>query len=246
MNALSQIVVIEFKLRMREKVIPLFGGVLPLGLLFAFGLLPGADKPEKNLGGQSGAEYIAAISMGVSITVLGLVMLPGVLADYREKGVLRRIQASPVRPVLVLLAQVIINVGTVLIGIIVLIVVGNLALGTPVPRQLPGFVLAAALTVASMFALGLLVAAVAPNGRGATGIAMMMFFPSLFLAGVYVPREQMSKVLQHIGDFTPLGAGLRAMRDAWMGAEPRPLHLVIMTVWAIVAATAAARFFRWE
>lgn len=246
MHAFSRIVIVEFKLRMREKLTPFFTLALPLGLLFAFGLLPGADKPDKGLGGQSGAEYIAAIAMGVTIAVLGLMMLPGVLADYRDKGVLRRMRATPVRPSLLLLAQLAINAVAALVAIVVLIVVGSLALGTPVPQRPAGFALAAVLTVASMFALGLLVAAVAPDARGATGIAMLAFFPSMFLAGVYVPREQLPPVLRDIGDLTPLGAGLRAMREAWMGASPQPSHLVIMTGYAIAAGLAAARFFRWE
>ncbi|MGI8331952.1 ABC transporter permease [Actinomadura scrupuli] len=246
MHAFTRIVAVEFKLRMREKMTPFFTIALPLGLLFAFGLLPGADRPDEHLGGQSGAEYIAAIAMGVTIAVLGLMMLPGVLADYRDKGVLRRMRATPVRPAFLLLAQVVINAVAALVAIVVLIVVGSLALGTPVPQRPAAFAQAAALTVASMFALGLLVAAVAPDARAATGIAMLTFFPSMFLAGVYVPREQLPPVLRDIGDLTPLGAGLRAMRDAWTGAALQPAHLAIMAGYAVVAGLAAARLFRWE
>jgi len=37
-----------------------------------------------------------------------------------------------------------------------------------------------------------------------------------------------------------------AVRDSWMGIEARPEYLVIMAAWALVAATLAARFFRWD
>jgi ABC-2 type transport system permease protein len=92
----------------------------------------------------------------------------------------------------------------------------------------------------------LLIAAVAPSGRGAQGIGLVLFFPSLFFGGVYIPRETMPSVLRNIGDYTPLGAGLKALRDAWTGGEPRLSHLVIMAAYAVVAGTLAARFFRWE
>jgi ABC-2 type transport system permease protein len=100
--------------------------------------------------------------------------------------------------------------------------------------------------VAALFALGLFVAAVAPTSRAATGIGMLLFFPNMFLAGVYFPTEEMSHTLQTIGDYSPLGAALHAVRQTWMGQDPRMLYLGIMAGWAIVAGLAAARFFRWE
>jgi len=52
--------------------------------------------------------------------------------------------------------------------------------------------------------------------------------------------------MRQIGNFTPLGSALHAVRDSWMGIEPRPEYLVIMAAWALVAGTVATRFFRWE
>jgi ABC-2 type transport system permease protein len=246
MHALPKILVVELKLLLREKWPLLFVFALPVGLLLGFGAQPGAGKPSADLGGQSGAEYIAAIGAGIALTALGLQMLPTVLAAYRERGILRRLGVTPVPPAALLFAQVIVNVLSAIVVFTLLIVMGNLAFGTPVPERFPAFLAAAILAMASMFAIGLLVAAVAPSGRGAQGIGLSLFFPSLFFGGVYIPRESMPGVMRHIGDFTPLGAGLKALRDAWMGLEPRPLHLVIMAAYAVAAGTAAARFFRWE
>jgi ABC-2 type transport system permease protein len=246
MNSLPRILVVEIKLHLREKWPLLFVFGLPLGLLLGFGAQPGSDKPSADLGGQSGAEYIAALGAGVALTVLGLQSLPSVLAAYRERGILRRLGVTPVPPAALLLAQVVLNLIFAIVVFAMLIGVGNVAFGTPVPQRFPEFLAAATLTMASLFAIGLFVAAIAPTGRGAQGIGLALFFPSLFFGGVYIPRETMPSVLRHIGDYTPLGAGLKAVRDAWMGAEPRPLHLAIMAAYAVVAGVLAARFFRWE
>ena len=71
-------------------------------------------------------------------------------------------------------------------------------------------------------------------------------YSTMFLAGVYFPTEEMSHTLRVIGDYAPLGAALHAVRQSWMGQDPRPLYLGIMAVWAAAAGLAAARFFRWE
>jgi ABC-2 type transport system permease protein len=56
----------------------------------------------------------------------------------------------------------------------------------------------------------------------------------------------MSATMRQVGNFTPLGAALHAVRDSWTGIDPRPEYLGIMAAWALVAAALAARFFRWE
>ncbi len=87
---------------------------------------------------------------------------------------------------------------------------------------------------------------VAPAARSAAGLGWLLFFPNMFLAGVYIPTEEMSPVMRQIGTFTPLGSALHAVRDSWMGLAPRPGYLGIMAAYAVIAAAVAARFFRWE
>lgn len=242
----ARLTLMEFKLTMRELVVPLFVVVLPFALLLGFGFQPGSRRPDPDLGGQTAAAYIAAIGVGVCLAVLSLNVLPATLAGYRDKGVLRRMATTPVRPSYLLAAQLVLNAAAALFTVAVLIVAGDVLFGTPVPRRFPAFLLALVLGMAALLAIGLLVAAVAPSGKAGQAIGMVLFFPSLFLGGVYVPREAMPAVLRHIGDYTPLGAALKTMRDAWMGTTPHAAQLAIMAAYAVVAGTAAARLFRWE
>ncbi|GLY74146.1 ABC transporter permease [Actinoallomurus iriomotensis] len=242
----ARITLMELKLTLREVVVPLFVLVLPLGLLLGFGFQPGSRHPDAHLGGQTSAAYIAAIGAGICLAILGLNVLPTALAGYREKGVLRRLATTPVRPVYLLAAQIVLYAAAALFTVAVLIAVGNVLFGTPVPKALPAFLAALLLGIAALFAIGLLVAAVAPSGRAGQGIGMILFFPNLFLGGVYIPREAMPAVLRDIGDYSPLGATLKTMRDAWMGTEPRVAQLAIMAAYAVVAGFAATKLFRWE
>jgi hypothetical protein len=46
--------------------------------------------------------------------------------------------------------------------------------------------------------------------------------PRRLKAGIYFPTEEMSSTMRQIGNFTPLGSALHAVRDSWMGLDPRP------------------------
>ena len=246
MNGFGKLAFVETKLFLRERVAVAALLGIPVALVIGFGLIPGFGKPDKTLSGQIGTEYIASLGVAIVIVMLGLTGIPAVLGSYREKGILRRLSATPVRPAAVLLAKMIAWLATVLVSVTLVITVSRFAFHVPTPVRPGWFVLSVALGVAALFALGLFVAAVAPTSRAAAGLGWLLFFPNMFLAGVYVPTEQMSHTLQVIGDYAPLGAALHAVRQSWMGQDPRPLYLGIMAAWAAVAGLAAARFFRWE
>jgi len=180
------------------------------------------------------------------IAVLGLSVLPGTLGAYRERGVLRRLRATPVAPRTLLGAQLLLIGAATVAATVLLVLVGSLGFGVAVPRNLAGFVLAIVLGAAALLSIGLVVAAVAPSAKASNAIGMTLFFPSMFLAGVYVPRETFSPFLRHVSDVTPLGAALQAVRDSWQGSWPHPIHLATMVGWALVATLVAARTFRWE
>jgi ABC-2 type transport system permease protein len=246
MNGFGKLALVETKLFLRERVAVAALLGIPVALVVGFGLIPGFGKPDKTLSGQIGTEYIASLGVAIVIVMLGLNGIPSAMGSYREKGILRRLSVTPVRPVALLTAKMMVWLATVLVSVTLVISISRLAFHVPLPVKLGWFVLSVGLGVAALFALGMFVAAVAPTSRAAIGIGWLLFFPNMFLAGVYVPTEEMSHTLQVIGDYAPLGAALHAIRQTWMGQDPRPLYLGIMAAWAVAAGLAAARFFRWE
>jgi len=246
MNGFHRLAYVETKLFLRETgaAIAVFG--LPVTLVIGFGLIPGFGDPQKSLSGQIGTEYIASIGVAIVLATLGLNGVPMVIGQYRQRGVLRRMAVTPMRPLTLLLADLMVWAAAAILSVALVIAVGRLAYHVPAPVAAGWFVLSVILGIAALFSLGLLVAAVAPTARSAAGLGWLLFFPNMFLAGVYIPTEEMSPVMRQIGTFTPLGSALHAVRDSWMGLAPRPEYLGIMAAYAVIAAAVAARFFRWE
>ena len=246
MNGFGKLALVEGRLFLREKaaLIGVFG--LPVALVLGFGLIPGFSDPQKGLSDQIGTEYIAAVGVAIVLASLGLTGVPMVIGQYRERGVLRRLGVTPVRPLTLLLADLTVWAAAAVLSVALVVAVVRFAFHVPAPAESGWFILSILLGIASLFAVGLLAAAVAPTARSSAGIGWLLFFPNMFLAGVYFPTEEMSATMRQIGNFTPLGSALHAVRDSWMGIEPRPEYLVIMAAWALVAGALAARFFRWD
>jgi ABC-2 type transport system permease protein len=246
MNGFGRLAVVETRLFLREKVAALTVFGLPVALVIGFGLIPGFGDPQKSLSGQIGTEYIASVSVAIVMAILGLNGVPMVIGQYRERGILRRLAVTPVRPLTLLLADLAVWAAAAIASVAVVTGVARFGFSVPAPAATGWFVLSVLLGIGALFALGMLAAAVAPTARSAAGLGWLLFFPNMFLAGVYFPTEEMAPVMRQIGNFTPLGAALHAVRDSWMGLDPRPQYLGIMAAYVVIAGVLAVRFFRWE
>ncbi len=94
--------------------------------------------------------------------------------------------------------------------------------------------------------IGMLITAVAPTEKTANAIGLAAFFPLMFFAGLWIPRASMDSVLRTISDYSPLGAGVRALQASTDGHWPPAAALLVLAGYAIVCGAAAARLFRWE
>jgi ABC-2 type transport system permease protein len=246
MQGLAKLTKIEAKvLFLRDPVVLLVALAVPVGILLVFGLPGFARDPAPELGGQRPIDTVLpSIALAISVGVLAISALPGYLAIYREKGILRRLSTTPASPAMLLLAQVAVNLAMAVTALALVLGIGAAWLGMAMPASLGWFVVAFTLGAAALFAVGLVIAAVAPTARAANAIGMLVFFPSLFLAGAWLPKHLMPDLLSRIGDLSPLGAFRESVQDAWVGTTPEPVHLVALAVVAVVAGVAAAKGLR--
>jgi ABC-2 type transport system permease protein len=245
-SALWRLSFTELKLFLRERTGPIFGIGFPMLLLIVFGNLSYFNKPKAILGGLTILDTYVPILITFVIGMLALNVLPPVLAGYREKGILRRLQTTPVGPARVLAAQLLISLAFTVISGALLLTVARLAFNVVLPRQLGGFVVAALLAAAATISVGLFIAAAAATGRAANAIGATLFYVAMFFAGLFLPIPVMPKVLQHISHGTPLGAAVEALTYATKGHWPHLLTLGTMAAYVVVFGLGAATLFRWE
>jgi ABC-2 type transport system permease protein len=244
MSSLSKLILIEARLFLRDPMSFTIGLLLPTVVLIGLGAIPILREPAEDFGGARFIDYFAPSAIVMAVGVIGLTNLPAALATYRERGVLRRMQATPVHPAKLLVAQLIVSLGASLVAALLVIVSGKLVFDVPVPQHLLGFTIAFILGISSVFALGMLVAAIAPTARAASGLSTVLFMSIMFFGGVYLPRFMLPDAVNRAGDFVP--PGVQSLLDSWNGTAPEALPLLVMAATAVVAGALSARIFKWE
>jgi ABC-2 type transport system permease protein len=243
--ALRKLTATEARMLCRTPAVLFWAIAFPLIGLVVLGLVPGADHPQKQFGGASVLQTYLPIVIAFTVVMTAVNFLPVSLVMYRERGVLRRMSTTPVRPGTLLGAQVIVNVSVELAVTALAVVIAVVAFGFTVRGPLT-FAVAYVMVTAAMSALGLLVAAVCSTTKAAAAAGSLLFFVLMFFGGLWWPRPEMPAVLRHVSDATPMGAGVQALQDGLAGHWAHPLYLAVLAGYVIVCGALATRLFRWE
>ncbi|MEV6236821.1 ABC transporter permease [Lentzea sp. NPDC051838] len=239
-----RIIEIEARLFVRDRLNSLFALVFPTLLLLGLGAIPALRTPDPKFDGFRFIDSYLSALVVFTLAFIGLQRVPTVVATYREKGVLRRLATTPMHPARLLIGQMVVNFVAAILSVLLTIVVAYVVFDVDLPHHPLGLACAVLLGGAGTFALGLVIAALAPNARAAGGWATVVFMLLMFFGGVYLPRFMLPSAVQAIGSYSP--PGVEALQQAWLGNPPDWRHLAIMGLVSLVAGTVAAKAFRWE
>jgi ABC-2 type transport system permease protein len=234
--------------RMLRNFPPLFFGLaFPVMVLVIFGGIYG-NEPSDQFDGLGTVDVSVPAYVGLVIAVAGLMSFPLGMVEYRSRGFLRRLRATPARPGQFLTAQVVVNIAICAVGTVLLIVVGMLGYGLNRPAHLLAFIGIALLAAAAMFGIGMVIASLAATEQTAIVIANIVYFPMIFLTGATVPLEIMPDSMRRIADALPLTYAIDALKWAWLdrGGDSLGLGIGVLAGTLAVCAAVSARLFRWE
>ena len=236
----------EARLTIRQPRGLILGLAFPLLLLVVLGSSPKFRVALPSLGGLTRFDLYVPILLCFAVAAVGLWSLPSPLATYREYGILRRLSTTPVPTTWLLAAQFAINVCIVVVSLALLVVISTAVLGFQAHVMLSAFLLTTLISICALFAIGILIAALAPSGQASYLIGAAVFFPMMFFAGLWLPRAEMSQTLVDIGNYTPVAASVQAFQTALAGAFPPAWQLLVLAGYAVVFAALSAWLFRWE
>jgi ABC-2 type transport system permease protein len=192
--------------------------------------------------------YFVPSMLGLSVMQVGIFAAIPLVAD-REKLILKRLAATPLRRWQLVGSNVLMRLLIALVQAVIIVGVGVLAFGVHITGSLPlvaGFV---ALGSMAFLALGYVVASFASTEDSANGMTSVIQFPMMFLSGTFFPIDQMPDVLRTIARIIPLTYLSDALRQVMVGgAAFAPLWLcaLVLVGWLVGCFGVAAVKFRWQ
>lgn len=220
--------------------------LFPTLLLAILGSVPAFRDHDPAFDGLRMVDAYVPVTVLLGLIVGGLQAMPQTLTGYRERGILRRMSTTPVRPSALLSAQMLVYGGAALTSALLALVVGWAAFDVRLPQQPFGYAVALFLAVLAALALGAVVAALSRTTKIAGAVGSVVVFPAMFCAGVWLPVQAMPDALARGVGYTPFGAAAQALNRATAGDWPGWTELGVLLAWTVLMSAAASRWFRWE
>lgn len=237
-------VVSEFKMVLRDTA----GMIMPIGLPMVILMTSAGGTADVAVGGGFTAldVFVIPLMLMMVLSMIGVLNMPSFLAYYRRTGILKRLSVTPVSPVMVLVAQVVVSVLQSAIGVAVALGVTAAVFGLNLPAHLALALGVLALAAASMYALGMIVASVSPTPSSAVAIGLVGFLGMGALGGMFGGRDALPERVAVIGDHLPFGAGVQALQQAWVGAPIEAAPILSLLAALVIGVVVSAVLFRWD
>jgi ABC-2 type transport system permease protein len=192
--------------------------------------------------------YFVPSILALSVMQLGIFAAVPLVAD-REKGILKRLSATPLRRWQLVGSNTLMRLLIALVQTVIIVGVGSAFFGVQVSGSLLLAAVFVALGAVSFLALGYVLASFTRTEEAANGITQVVQFPMMFLSGVFFPIEAMPQFLQSIARLIPLTYLADALRQVMVGGTafaPLWVCAAVLLGWLVVCFAIASRKFRWQ
>ncbi|MCK5147957.1 ABC transporter permease [bacterium] len=247
MKKLHALIISEFRLFLREPMGAFFTLIFPPMLLLLFGSIWGNSSTNYS-GGHGYIDQAVPAFSAMVIATAGLISLSIQISEYRDRGILKRFRLTPIHPLSILIAQVVVIFAVSACGMGLLIILGKLIWNMRFDGQILSAIAAFILASASFASFGFVLASVLPTARTAQIVAMVIFYPNLFFSGSMLPREALPETIRMIAKFMPLTHVVDLLRGVWIGAPWSDHWLAVgyLTGLIIAGLLISKKLFRWE
>lgn len=247
MNRFLTMLKTELRLSFRGMDMVIFALCMPAAVTVILGAIYGG-KPA-----FQGADYtfleqsFGALST-IAVCAGGVMGLPLVIADYRQKKILKRYKVTPTSPALLLAVQVTIYTLYSLASLALVRLISKLFFDARFPGSWTTFLASYLLVMISVFSIGIMVGGVAPDMKSAGAAASILYFPMLIFSGATLPYEVMPEALQKIADIMPLTQGIKLLKAASLGEHMEIVWqpLAVMALLSLICGVIAVKLFKWE
>ncbi len=246
LNGLMKLTWVETKVFVREPMGVVGSLGIPVVMFLVLGRILGS--PPGAGSAAPAAPFNVAILAAIIIAIGAVLSLISIIAIYREGGILKRLRATPLSPLTILGAHVLVKLLFTVVGMALLVGAGRRFFPGAMQVNLLGFTVALLLSTLSILSLGFVLASLVRTARFAQPLGAAVLYPMLALSGLFVPLEQMPKVVQVVALAFPTTHAVSLLNGIWDGSGlvAHWGNIVGLIVIFAVCCLVSVRLFRWE
>jgi ABC-2 type transport system permease protein len=247
-HGLMRLTWLELKIFLREPLGAIGSLVLPVLVFVLLGRLVGSRLQPSALA-TNGFLRIGLPVFTVVIIVLSAVLsLVAIISIYREGGILKRLRATPLRPITIVTAHVLVKLLLTTTSLTAMVLAGRRFYPVDMDAPLLSFAVALAIATISLMSMGFLIASIVPSARFANPLGSLILYPMVAISGLFAPLDSLPPAGQAVAGALPLTYAVSLLRGIWSG-ETWSAHLTDVAALAgffVVFSVIASRVFRWE
>ncbi|QKG85459.1 ABC transporter permease [Kroppenstedtia pulmonis] len=171
------------------------------------------------------------------------------IASWRERGILRRMQGTPLSSSTFIAGQITARLLLNGIQALVVLLVAYFVFDVHIYGSWWLLLFFLFLGILTFMSIGFIIANLAKNPESASPIAGLVSFPMIFVGGIFFPIRDLPGLLQPIVKLIPIGYltdSLRGVMNQGAGLGELWIPAAVLTGWMIVSFTVAAFTFRWD
>ena len=194
-------------------------------------------------------DFLVPGILAMSIMTSGLMGLSSTFVTYRERGILRRIKATPFSLLSFIGARIFTQVLIAVAQAVIVLTIAVLLFDVKISGDLISLLVMIALGSLAFLAIGFFVSGIARNQEVADSVANAISFPMMFLGGVFFPMDLAPAWMQPITKIIPLTYFANGLRDIMIQGDTLVsvwTSVLVMLVTAAIGVALSVRFFRWE
>lgn len=183
-------------------------------------------------------EYILPGVLCYPLLFSSMVASTGAIVYEREKGTLKRIRASPISPLKMLVGKTFAALFQTAISILIIAVLAVVLLNPKVDWNIPLMFPIMFLGSLNGIALGLLISCIGRSPQEASGAATTIGIVLQWFTGMYFPLEYLPVYLQQVSNFIPMTYAAQAVRaimiqNATLNSILPPLITLVFAAFAL-------------
>lgn len=194
-------------------------------------------------------EFLLPGLIALSVMQMSVFSVAFVFTQYKEKGVLKRLLATPMRPHQFVSANVITRLLVAVLQTAIFIGLGILLFNVHIIGSYLLLLFCVILGAIMFLGLGFTISGLSKTVDSVPAIANLVVFPMLFLGGTFFAISNMPPWLQHVARFLPLTFFSTALRDIMTkGASFSDIKWSIlgMLVWGVALIALSTLTFSFQ